>query len=181
MDPTLHDPELDDGRRPIVAVPHPPPGVGAIVAACLVILVLAVLLWYSTGSMILAASQVIAGLLMLSTFFRAGTIPPMPPALAVFEDGIKLPSDRLAPDRASWERWSYGFYSWDEVRRCQWSSFHPGQLCIYLKAAKYRSDILGPADGSGLEDPPRIFFFDVPEPHRDAVEAAIRKWGRWDD
>lgn len=172
MSPSIHHPDLDDGRTPIVVVPDRPPGLRAIVAGMAAVLALAALLWYATGSLVVAAGQVVAGVLLLSTFVGARAVRSMPPALAVFEDGIQLSSDRPAPGE---DASGPGFLAWDEVRHCRWSPHDPGRLCVFLVNAGEPADPLGP------DDPPGALAFDVPGPYREAVEAALRERGRWVD
>jgi len=175
MSLSIHDPDLDDARRPIVVVPERPPGLGAIVAGMAAVLALAAGLWYATGSQVVAAGQAVAGVLLLSSFVGARARRSMPPVLAIFDDGIQFSSDQLV-ERA--DDSGPGFHAWDEIGHCRWSSFDPRWLCVCLKDTNDRSGPLSPPD-PGPGDPPEAMIFDVPEPYRSEVEAAIRKRGKW--
>ena len=103
------------------------------------------------------------------------------PAFAVFKDGIKFDKRRLARRRSPSNNWSYGFCSWDEIRRCHWSPFQPGQLIVYLNLVEYETPGLladpdqRPAKALGMQ-----ISLPIPAPYREAVEKAIRAAGKWD-
>jgi hypothetical protein len=121
--------------------------------------------------------------LALVLFAVFGWIASRLPAFAVYREGIKLNSQRLPPGRSRWDLGSYGFYSWSEVTSCRWSPYQPGMLSVHLAAVADQRDVVltGPPSAGQIQMPPMIHFYRVPEPHRAAVEAAIRACGKWAD
>lgn len=121
------------------------------------------------------------GLAQLATFFLILWSGWGIPAFAVFKDGIKFDMRRLARKRSPANIWSYGFCSWDEIRRCHWSPFQPGQLVVYLNLVEYETPGLladpdqRPAKALGMQ-----ISQPIPAPYREAVEKAIRAAGKWD-
>ncbi len=103
------------------------------------------------------------------------------PALAVFKDGIKIDSRRIAPWRSPWDPWSYGFYAWSEVSYCRWSPYRPGVLSVHVGAADQHppTGLFVQSPASMTRVPPEVFFCRVPENLRAAVESAIRTYGKW--
>jgi hypothetical protein len=96
------------------------------------------------------------------------------PEFAVGKDGLRLPyGGRREPSRfPPWDLRDYGLIAWDEVGYCRWSRFEPGVLQVQTRAARTRS---------GIEVPQARVTYRVPEPHRPAVETAIRAMGKWAD
>lgn len=185
MSPTIHDPDLDAGRRPMVSVPRgwrERVGPIAIFANALLLGITQGIAFDRSSGRAAGGWLMIASLVMIAALLAAGVIWSRMPAFAVFKDGIKLDNRRRAPGRSSRDPWSYGFYSWDEVGRCHWSPFHPGQLSIYLKAAEHEPPaLLADPDGRTPKAPPMMVSQGIPGPYREAVEAALRAAGKWDD
>ncbi|MHB1556513.1 MAG: hypothetical protein ACYC61_03415 [Isosphaeraceae bacterium] len=105
------------------------------------------------------------------------------PAFAVFKDGIKVGTRRIAPWRSTWDPWSYGFYAWSEVSYCRWSPYRPGVLSVHVRAADQHPPVGRFVELPALltRVPPEVFFYRVPETLHAAVESAIRTYGNWVD
>jgi hypothetical protein len=93
------------------------------------------------------------------------------PEFAVRKDGLRLPYGRHR-DPFQFPPWDYGLIAWDDVGYCRWSRFEPGVLQVQARATR---------TVSGLEVPQARLTYRVPEPHRPAVETAIRAMGKWAD
>jgi hypothetical protein len=103
------------------------------------------------------------------------------PEFVVFKEGIKVNVKRVPPGRSLRDPWIYGFYSWDEVSSCRWLPYQPGVLSVHLAGALDRAGLPGTGSNDKMRVPPMIYLYRVPEPHRAAVEAAIRACGKWAD
>ncbi len=184
MSPRIHDPDLDSSSgRPIVSIPR---GWGTLLFITLCALGFFIGAAWNLYRFVHSAPEdatftFLMGLAQLATFFLILWCGWGIPAFAVFKDGIKFDRRRLARKRSPANIWSYGFCSWDEISRCHWSPFQPGQLSVYLNPDGYQpSGLLAdrekrPALALGM----MISQF-IPAPYREAVEKAIRAAGKWD-
>jgi hypothetical protein len=96
------------------------------------------------------------------------------PVFAIREDGIQLPAFQYLPGAIpSTRNWrDLGLFTWDQVGECRWSRYTPGLLVIMIVVSR--------AEGK-FENPPARLEYRVPEPHRSAVQQAIRSMGKWAD
>jgi hypothetical protein len=176
--------ECDAGPRVLVAVPRSRYALAASVVTVLVaagFLIAAAAGWLPAGGIPgrvppnpLILPMVLVAMVGVGAIIRFRT-----PAFAVLKDGLKLPINRLGPARSFWDVWAFGFYAWHDVGFCRWSPYRPGVLSVHLDAVHPSAFGSGRPSRETMKEPPWIYFYNVPEPHRKAVETAIRACGKW--
>jgi hypothetical protein len=171
--------EAEEKPRAIVAIPARWPRFVLSVTAILAVILTGLGLaggagdWPNRIWMLWMSGYLLIGIVPAAIMMARG------PEFAALKDGIKVPFNRLSPKRSIWDRWGYGFYSWDEVNYCRWCPYRPGVLSIHLRAAEHHLPLLGMDAEGSMKVPPMIYFYRVPERHRAAVESAIRACGKW--